>query len=139
MKRYLVGFMVSFLLAAAGVRAGQRPYEVGTVYIFRAYTSNEQIVRDLESIAKSGVNSIELYPSFILTPGNPEPDFSKTDLIMKTCERLGLRVMPTVFWSGLLPDYAAAKWPDRFSPRIPAPTAPEVSRRRRIVRRRRSV
>ncbi len=26
--------------------------------------------------------------------------------------------MPTVFWSGLLPDYAEAKWPDRFSPII---------------------
>jgi hypothetical protein len=26
--------------------------------------------------------------------------------------------MPTVFWSGLLPDYAAAKWPDKFSPTI---------------------
>ena len=38
------------------------------------------------------------------------------DLILKTAERLGLRVMPTVYWSGLLPDYAAAKWPERLSP-----------------------
>jgi beta-galactosidase len=120
MKRYLIGLFISLLLFAAGALAGQRPYEVGTVYIFHASTSDEQIVRDLETIAATGINTIELYPSFLLTPGNPEPDFSKTDLILKTSERLGLRVMPTVFWTGLLPDYAAAKWPDRFSPTMDA-------------------
>ena len=118
MKRYLVGLVVSLLLSAAGVMAGQRIYEVGTVYIFSSLTTNEQIVRDLETIAATGINTIEICPSFLLTPGNPRPDFTKTDLILKTSERLGLRVMPTVFWSGLLPDYAEAKWPDRFSPII---------------------
>jgi beta-galactosidase GanA len=118
MKRFLAGFMISLMISAAGALAGQRPYEVGTVYIFLPSTSNEQIVRDLETIAATGINTIEICPSFLLTPGNPQPDFSKTDLILKTAERLGLRVMPTVFWSGLLPDYAEAKWPDRFSPII---------------------
>jgi beta-galactosidase len=118
MKRFLVGIMVSLSISAGGARAGQRPYEVGTVYIFLPSTSNEQIVRDLETIAATGINTIEICPSFLLKPGNPQPDFSKTDLILKTSERLGLRVMPTVFWSGLLPDYAEAKWPDRFSPII---------------------
>ncbi|MGA3167421.1 MAG: beta-galactosidase trimerization domain-containing protein [Terriglobia bacterium] len=118
MKRFLAGFMISLMISAAGALAGQRPYEVGTVYIFLPSTSNEQIVRDLETIAATGINTIEICPSFLLTPGNPQPDFSKTDLILKTSERLGLRVMPTVFWSGLLPDYAEAKWPDRFSPII---------------------
>jgi hypothetical protein len=98
--------------------AGQRLFEVGTVYIVLPSTSDEQIVHDLETIAATGINAIELCPSFQLTFGNPQPDFSQTDLILKTAERLGLRVMPTVFWSGLLPDYAAAKWPDKFSPTI---------------------
>jgi beta-galactosidase GanA len=89
---------------------------VGTVYIFLPSTSDEQIVRDLETMAATGINTVEICPSFLLKYGNPEPDFSKTDLILKTAERLGLHIMPTIFWSGLLPDYAAAKWPDRFSP-----------------------
>ena len=118
MKRLFAGIMISLLFSAVGALAGQRPYEVGTEYIFLASTSNEQIIRDLETIAATGINTIEICPSFLLTPGNPQPDFSKTDLILKTAERLGLRVMPTVFWSGLLPDYAEAKWPDRFSPII---------------------
>jgi hypothetical protein len=118
MKRHIVDLVVPLLLCAAGALASQRLYEVGTVYIFLPSTSNEQIVRDLETIAATGINTIEICPSFLLTPGNPQPDFSKTDLILKTSERLGLRVMPTVFWSGLLPDYAEAKWPDRFSPII---------------------
>jgi hypothetical protein len=118
MKQYFAGIMIALLLATAGATAGQRMYEVGTVYIFLSSTSDEQIVRDLETIAATGIDAIELYPSFLLTPGNPQPDFSKADLVLKTCERLGLRVMPTVFWSGLLPDYAEAKWPDRFSPII---------------------
>jgi hypothetical protein len=118
MKRYFIGLLASFFVIAAGVAAGQRIYEVGTVYIYYSWTPDDQIVRDLETIAATGINTIEICPSFLLTPGNPKPDFSKTDLILKTSERLGLRVMPTVFWSGLLPDYAAAKWPDRFSPII---------------------
>ncbi len=120
MKRYLIGFLTSLLILAGGARAGQRIYEVGAVYIYFAWTPNDQIVHDLETIASTGINTINPYPSFLLTAGNPEPDFSKTDLILKTCERLGLRVMPTVFWSGLLPDYAVAKWPDRFSPTLDA-------------------
>jgi len=118
MKRLIAGIMISLLISVVGAHAGKRMYEVGTVYIFLASTSSEQIVRDLETIAATGINTIEICPSFLLTPGNPKPDFSKTDLILKTAERLGLRVMPTVFWSGLLPDYAEAKWPDRFSPII---------------------
>jgi len=118
MKRYLAAIVVSLWLSAMGAVAGQRPYEVGTVYIFLPSTSHEQIVRDLENIAATGINSIEICPSFLLTPGNPTPDFTKTDLILKTAERLGLHVMPTIFWSGLLPDYAEARWPDRFSPTI---------------------
>ena len=118
MKRSLAGMVISLMISAAGALAGQRPYEVGTVYIFLPSTSDEQIVHDLETIAATGINTIEICPSFLLTPGNPKPDFSKTDLILKTAERLGLRVMPTVFWSGLLPDYAESKWPDRFSPII---------------------
>src|SRR5208283_2692333 len=116
MKRLLAGIIFILLVAPAGARAAQRAYEVGTVYIFLPSTSDEQIVRDLETIAGTGINTIEICSSFLLKYGNPQPDFSKTDLILKTAERLGLRVMPTVFWSGLLPDYAAAKWPDRFSP-----------------------
>jgi beta-galactosidase len=118
MKRILAGIMVSLWISAAGAVASQRIYEVGTVYIFLPSSSNEQIVHDLETIAGTGINSVEICPSFLVTPGNPQPDFTKTDLILKTAERLGLRVMPTVFWSGLLPDYAEAKWPDRFSPTI---------------------
>ena len=116
MKRYLIGLFILLFLVAAGAMAKQRVYEVGAVYIFLPSTTNEQIVHDLETIAGTGISAIEICPSFLLKYGNPEPDFSKTDLILKTAERLGLRVMPTVFWSGLLPDYAAAKWPERFSP-----------------------
>ncbi len=120
MKQHLSGIIIALLLFAAIARAGQRIYETGTVYIYYSWTTDEQIVHDLETIAATGINTVELYPSFLLTLGNPEPDFSKTDLILKTSQRLGLRVMPTVFWSGLPPDYAAAKWPDRFSPFIDA-------------------
>src|ERR1039458_6690514 len=118
MKRFFAAIIISLLVSATGARAAQRIFEVGTVYIFLPSTSNEPIVRDLETIAATGINSIEICPSFQLTYGNPKPDFSQTDLIMKTAQRLDLRVMPTVFWSGLLPDYAAAKWPDKFSPTI---------------------
>ena len=97
-----------------------RIFEVGTVYIFLPSTSNEQIVHDLETIASTGINAINPYPSFLLTYGKPRARLSKTDLILKTAERLGLRVMPTVFWSGLIPDYAAAKWPTRFPPTLDA-------------------
>jgi hypothetical protein len=120
MKRYLACMMISLLVSAVGVAAGQRTYEVGTVYIYYSWTTDEQIVHDLETIAATGINTINPYPSFLLSYGNPEPDFSKTDLILKTAQRLGLRVMPTVFWSGLLPDFAAAKWPSRFSPILDA-------------------
>ena len=116
MKRYLIGLFILLFLVAVGAMARPRGFEVGTVYVFLPSTSDEQIVHDLETIAGTGINAIEICPSFLLKYGNPEPDFTKTDLILKTAERLGLRVMPTVFWSGLLPDYAAAKWPDRFSP-----------------------
>jgi beta-galactosidase GanA len=118
MKRYLAGLIVSLLLSAAGTFAAQKSFEVGTEYIFLPSSSNEQIVQDLETMARAGINTIEICPSFLLKPGNPQPDFSKTDLILKTADRLGLHIMPTVFWSGVLPDYAAAKWPDRFSPTI---------------------
>lgn len=120
MKGFCAGITISLLIFAAGARAGQRPYEVGTVYIYFSGTSDEQIVRDLETIAATGISTVQLYPPFLLKPGNPQPDFSKTDVVLKHAQRLGLRVMPTVFWSGLLPDFAAAKWPDRFSPIIDA-------------------
>jgi beta-galactosidase len=120
MKRFLAGVMISFLIAAPGARASQRPYEVGTVYIYLASTSNQQIVHDLETIAATGINTVELYPSFLLKPGNPEPDFSKTDVVLTTAERLGLRIMPTGLWSGQIPDFAEAKWPGRFSPIVNA-------------------
>ena len=105
MKQFLAALIVAILAAATCARAAQRPFEVGAVYIFLPSTSNEQIVRDLETIAASGINAIEICPSFQLTYGNTKPDFSQTNLIMKTAQRLGLRVMPTVFWSGLLPNW----------------------------------
>jgi len=120
MKLCLASLIISLLLSVAGAMAGQRIYEVGAVYIYYSWTTDGQIVHDLETIAATGINTINPYPSFLLTLGNPEPDFSKTDLILKTAERLGLRVMPTVFWSGLLSDYAAAKWPNRFPPTMDA-------------------
>ena len=120
MKRYLACMVISLLLSALGATASQRIYEVGTVYIYYSWTTDEQIVHDLETIAATGINTINPYPSFLLSYGNAEPDFSETDLILKTAQRLGLRVMPTVFWSGLLPDFAAAKWPSRFSPILDA-------------------
>jgi len=120
MKRYLASIMISFLISALGATAGQRIYEVGAVYIYYSWTTDAQIVHDLETIAATGINTINPYPSFLLSYGNPEPDFSKTDLILKTAQRLGLRVMPTVYWSGLLPDFAAAKWPSRFPPTLDA-------------------
>jgi len=120
MRLCFANLVISLLLSAAGATAGQRMYEVGAVYIYFSWTTDTQIVHDLETIAATGINTINPYPSFLLTYGNPKPDFSKTDLILKTAQRLGLRVMPTVFWSGLLPDYAAAKWPNRFPPTLDA-------------------
>ena len=120
MKRCVASLIISLLLFAGGVRASHRMYEAGAVYIYFSWTTDAQIVHDLETIAATGINTINPYPSFLLTHGNPEPDFSKTDLILKTAQRLGLRVMPTVFWSGLLPDYATAKWPSRFPPTLEA-------------------
>ncbi len=104
------------MLSAAGASTGRRLYEVGAVYLYYSWTPDAQIVHDLETIAATGINTINPYPSFLLKHGNPEPDFSKTDLILETAQRVGLRMMPTVFWTGLIVDYAAAKWPDRFSP-----------------------
>ncbi len=104
------------MLSAADAPTGRRIYEVGAVYLYYSWTPDAQIVHDLETIAATGINTINPYPSFLLTYGNPEPDFSKTDVILETSQRVGLRVMPTVFWTGLIVDYAAAKWPDRFAP-----------------------
>lgn len=120
MKRYLASVMFSLLFVATSTMNGQRMYEVGTVYMYYAWTPDEQIVHDLETMAATGINTINPYPSFLLKPGSPEPDFSKMDLILKTADRLGLRVMPTIMWSGLLPDFAESKWPDRFSPVVDA-------------------
>ncbi len=72
MKRLLPGIVFLLLISAAAARAAHRPYEVGTVYIFLPSTSNEQIVRDLETIAATGINTIEICPSFLLTPGKPQ-------------------------------------------------------------------
>ena len=110
MKRTLIAFVLSVLLPATGSMAGQRIYEVGAVYIYYDWTPDNQIVRDLETIAATGINTINPYPSFLLTFGNTKPDFSKTDLVLKTCERLKLRVMPTIFWSGLLLSYAYERY-----------------------------
>lgn len=120
MKRHLAFITMALLVSGLGARADRRIYEVGTVYIYYSWTTEAQIVHDLETIAATGVNAINPHPSFLLAYGNPEPDFSKMDIILKTAQRLGLRVMPTVYWSGLLPDYAAAKWPSRFSPVLDA-------------------
>ena len=120
MQRYLAPILFTLFFIAPGVKAEQRIYEVGTVYIYYSSTTDAQIVHDLETIAAAGINAINPYPSFLVSLGHPEPDFSKTDLILKTAQRLGLRVMPTVYWSGLLPDYAAANWPTHFSPVLDA-------------------
>lgn len=82
--------------------------------------TDEQIVQDLEAIAGTGINAISPYPPFLLKYGNPEPDFSKMDLILSTAERLRLSVMPALVWSGEEVDLAAANWPDRFPPHLDA-------------------
>jgi beta-galactosidase len=105
--------MMAIVFSAVGAWAGQRVYEVGTVYVYYSWTSDAQIVRDLETIAATGIKAINPYPPFLVTPGHPEPDFSKADLVQRTAERLGLRVMPTLFRTAMLPDLAAAKWPER--------------------------
>src|ERR1039458_4700291 len=97
MKPRLAGLMIALLLSAAGVTAGQRIYEVGTAYLYYPWTPNEEIVRDLETMAATGINTVNPYPPFLVSVGNADPDFSKTDLPLKTAQRLGLRVMPTVF------------------------------------------
>lgn len=123
MKRYLVGLMFLILLSAAGANAGQRIYEVGTAYMYYPWTSDEEIVRDLETMAATGINAVNPFPPFTVSVQNPEPDFSKTDLLLKTAQRLGLRVMPTVFLNEQIPDLVAAKWPERLhSPLIDNPT-----------------
>ncbi len=113
MRQRFAGLLIALLLSTAGAWAGQRVYEVGAVYVYYAWTSDAQIVRDLETIASTGIKAINPYPPFLLTPGHPEPDFSKADVVQKTAQRLGLRVMPTPFWIDMLPDMAAAKWPER--------------------------
>lgn len=104
------------LLSAAGAPAGQRMYEVGTVYLYYVWTPEAQIVHDLETMAATGINAINPYPSFLLSYGKAEPDFTKIDLILKTAQRVGLRVMPTILRTDLIVELAAAKWPDRFPP-----------------------
>jgi hypothetical protein len=123
MKPRLAGLMIALLLSAAGVTAGQRIYEVGTAYLYYPWTPNEEIVRDLETMAATGINTVNPYPPFLVSVGNADPDFSKTDLPLKTAQRLGLRVMPTVFLNEHIPDLVAAKWPQRLSsPLIDNPT-----------------
>jgi beta-galactosidase GanA len=103
-------------VSGAGNSDGKKIYEVGAVYHYFPWTPQEQLTQDLETIATTGINTINPIPSFELKFGNPEPDFSKMDLILKNCHRLNLRVMPTVFWTGLLASWAASKWPDQFPP-----------------------
>ena len=123
MKQRLAGVMMALLLSAAGATAGQRMYEVGSAYVYYPWTSDEEIIRDLETMAATGINTVNPFPPFQISVGNPEPDFSKIDLLLKTAERLGLRVMPTVFLNEHLPDQIAAKYPQRLtSPLTDNPT-----------------
>ncbi len=128
MRRSLAGMLIVLMLSTVGAWAGQRVYEVGTVYVYYAWTSDAQIVRDLETIAATGIKAINPYPPFLLTPGHAEPDFSKSDLVQKTAQRLGLRVMPTPFRTAMLPDMAAAKWPER----APSPIIDNLAREARL-------
>ena len=123
MKQHLAGIMIAFLLSTAGATAGQRIYEVGAAYMYYPWTSDEQIAHDLETMAATGINTVNPFPPFMVSVGNAEPDFSKTDLLLKTAQRLGLRVMPTVFLNEQIPDLMAAKYPQRLtSPLIDNPT-----------------
>jgi hypothetical protein len=117
MKRIGIALIIATGLASIG-EAGQRKYELGTCYTYYSWTPRTQIVRDLETMAAAGINAVHLYPPFLLTPGDPRPDFSKADLAMDTAARLGLRVMPNTFWIDMVPYLAAAKWPGRE----PSPT-----------------
>jgi beta-galactosidase GanA len=91
--------------------------------MYYPWTPDEEIVRDLETMAATGINTVNPFPPFQVSVGNPEPDFSKIDLLLKTAERLGLRVMPTVFLNEHLPDQIAAKYPQRLtSPLTDNPT-----------------
>ena len=107
-----------FALATAGnaqvnSAGSQRSFEVGTIYLYYADTPDEQIVQDLETMSKVGIAQVSLFPPFLLKAGNPEPDFRKADLAVKTAGRLGLKVVPLLFFAEELPWFAAAKWPDR--------------------------
>ena len=128
MRRRFRGLLIAWILSAVGAWAGQRIYEVGTVYVYYSWTSDAQIVRDLETIAATGIKAINPYPPFLLTPGHPEPDFSKADLIQKTAQRLGLRVMPTLFRTAMLPDLVAA----RQGERLPSPMIDNGTRESRL-------
>jgi beta-galactosidase len=90
-----------------------RSYELGTVYIYYADTPDEQIVQDLETMSRIGMKQVSLFPPYLLALGRPEPDFRKSDLAVRTAERLGLKVVPLLFFAEQLPGFAAAKWPDR--------------------------
>lgn len=128
MRACLAGLLITLLFSATGSLAGQRIYQLGTVYVYYSWTSDAQIVRDLETIAATGIKAINPYPPFLLTPGHPEPNFTKADLIHKTAQRLGLRVMPTPFWIDMLADEAAAKWPER----APSPIINNPARRAKL-------
>ena len=93
MRQRCAGLLIALMLSTVGAWASQRVYEVGAVYVYYTWTSDAQIVRDLETIASTGIKAINPYPPFLLTHGHPEPDFSKADLVQKTAQRLGLRVV----------------------------------------------
>jgi beta-galactosidase GanA len=123
MKRFLAGIIIALFCFAAAAAADQRIYEVGTAYVYYPWTPDEEIVHDIETMAAAGINSVNPFPPFQVSLGNPEPDFSKIDVLLKTAERFGLRVMPTVFLNEHLPDQIAAKYPQRLtSPLTDNPT-----------------
>ena len=64
MKQCLAGIMMALLLSVAGATAGQSMYEVGTAYVYYPWTSDEEIVRDLETMAATGINSVNPFPPF---------------------------------------------------------------------------
>src|ERR1035438_6536591 len=80
-----------------------RSYELGTVYIYYADTPDEQIVQDLETMSRIGMKQVSLFPPYLLALGRPEPDFRKSDLAVRTAERLGLKVVPLLFFAEKLP------------------------------------
>ncbi len=109
-------FVLGLLSVLPVSAASKRVYEVGTVYLYFAGTPEQQIVQDLETMSRAGIEQVSLFPPFLLTPGHPEPDFSKADLAVRTAERLGMAVQPLLFFAEQLPLFAAARWPDREPP-----------------------